>query len=68
MVLHFFGVGVVKVRKVIGKVVGVERYNESDEGQYSYWGYRLGGNILLGRRAIFHFIYAVKRTVVLVVS
>ena len=38
---------VIVVNWLIGKAVGVERFNESDEGQYCYWGCSLGGSILL---------------------
>ena len=41
------GVGVIVANWLIGKVAGVERFNDSDEGQYFYWGCSLGGSILL---------------------
>ena len=40
-------VGVIVANLLIGKVVGVERFNESDEDQYCYWGCSLRGSILL---------------------
>ena len=39
--------GVIVVDWLIGKVVGVERFHDNDEGQYCYWGCSLGGSILL---------------------
>ena len=41
------GVGVIVANWLIGKVVGVERFIDSDEGQYCYWGCSFGGSILL---------------------
>ena len=44
--------GVVVANWLIGKVVGVERFNDSDEGQYFYWGCSSGGSYPQAGRSV----------------